>query len=145
MTVEHTFRYGHKELPKGEGRELEWPLAVATRGLYVGESKAAAAYARMFHAFKAINEFVEEHFVRDIEMEVLQYIRATIWADLREAEKGCSFSKAAIMLRQLMVLRGFVDEARCIGQGAMRRYNLYGKNVSTFGGQSNDNQGGATY
>jgi hypothetical protein len=142
MTVEYTFRYGHKEILKGEGQELEWSLAVATRSLYVGESKAAAAYARMFHAFKAINEFVEEHFARDIEMEVLQYIRATIWTDLREAEKECSFSKAAIMLRQLMVLREFVDEKHCIEQGAMWRYNLYGKNVSTFGGQSNDDQGG---
>ena len=128
--VEAAFRYGHKKLVKGQGGKLEWLHTGDREHTMRGESKAAAAYARMYYLVKCINDFVQAHFDRGIEGDVLQYIHATIWMDLREAEKECSFSSAAIIYRQLMLLDIFVNKLGCIVQDAFFRYNLYGRNAS---------------
>ena len=156
--VEAAFRYGHKQLVKGQGGQLEWLHASNPEKTMRGETKAAAAYARMYYLVKCINEFVQAHFDRGIEGDVLQYIGATIWMDLREAEKECAFSSAAIIYRQLMLLDIFVNKLGCIVQEAFFRYNLYGRNVSkqtdvrrigtddggggTGGGSGGSNRGG---
>jgi hypothetical protein len=130
--MEVSFKYGHRKLLIGTGGELEWLPSKRDSHMLKKESKAAAAYARMYYLLKGVDEFVQAHFAMGVVDDVLSYIYNTIWMDLREAERDCFFSRPAIMYRQIMVLDTFVNELGCIVPEEMWRYNLYGRNVSSM-------------
>ena len=131
--MEVCFKYGHRKLLIGVGGELDWLPGKNAQAMLKKESKAAAAYARMYYLLKGVDEFVQAHFAMGVVEDVLNYIFDTIWTDLREAEKECYFSQPAIMYRQIMLLDRFVNELGCMVPEEMWRYNLYGRNVSTMG------------
>ena len=134
--VESEFKYGHRQLMRSDGGKFEWLTKLkkkktAVQSMLTGESKAASAFGRMYYLIKSIDSFVQKHFLKGITDDVLRYVRATIWTDLREVEKECYFSRPAVMYRQVMVLAEFVNDG-CIVPEEMWRHNLYGRMVSTI-------------
>ena len=134
--VESEFKYGHRQLLRSDGGKFEWLTKLkkkkpAVQSMLTGESKAASAFGRMYYLIKSIDSFVQKHFLKGITDDVLRYVRATIWTDLREVEKECYFSRPAVMYRQVMVLAEFVNDG-CIVPEEMWRHNLYGRMVSTI-------------
>ena len=134
--VESEFKYGHRQLMRSDGGSFEWLAKMkkkkpAVQSLLTGESKAAAAYGRMYYLIKSIDSFVQKHFLKGIKDDVLKYVKATIWTDMREVEKEYYFSRPAVMFRQVMVLAEYVN-AGCIVPEEMWRHNLHGRMVSTI-------------
>ena len=127
------FEEGALRLSVPEGNGMAWIDDQAARPSSGIKSLAASSYQSTYFYVMRINEFVQKHFehatvnsdpnaVRD----VLAYIRATIWADLKLAAKDTKFCKYVTIYRATQLLERFED-AGMVVQKQMQKYNLYGR------------------